>query len=85
MMRTLITCKRNIIYKRPTKPKRTKSNERSCSQYVSIDVIDRQIMELQETYLDDVKMMPETCSMIGLWNYMTKSNYFDGFERKDVN
>jgi hypothetical protein len=42
-------------------------------------------MELQETYLDDVKMMPETCSMIGLWNYMTESNYFDGFERKDVN
>jgi hypothetical protein len=55
----------------------------SCSEIHRIDVIDRQIMELQETYLDDVKMMPETCSTIGLWNYMSKSNYFDGFKRKE--
>ena len=55
----------------------------SSSEIHRIDVIDRQIMELQETYLDDVKMMPETCSTIGLWNYMTKSNYFDGFEREE--
>ena len=61
----------------------TKGHLVSSSEIHRIDVTDRQIMELQETYLDDVKMMPETCSTIGLWNYMTKSNYFDGFERKE--
>jgi hypothetical protein len=62
----------------------TKGRVVSSSEIHRIDVIDRQIMELQETYIiDDVKMMPETCSTIGLWNYMTKSNYFDGFERKE--
>lgn len=54
----------------------------NSSEMNRIDVIDRQIMELQEFYLNDIKMTPETCSTIGLWSYMTKSNYFDGFERK---
>jgi hypothetical protein len=48
-----------------------------------METIDREILDLQATYLDDLAIMPETCSTFGLWNYMTKSNYFDLLEKEE--
>ena len=81
--RSLLAKETSSTSVRQNEQNQTKGSVASSGEINRIDVIDRQIMELQETYLDDVKMMPETCSTIGLWNYMTKSNYFDGIERKE--
>ncbi len=48
-----------------------------------METIDREILDLQATYLDDLEIMPETCSTFGLWKYMTKSNYFDLLEKEE--
>ena len=53
------------------------------SKRYRMETIDSEILDLQATYLDDLEIMPETCSTFGLWNYMTKSNYFDVLEKEE--
>ena len=53
------------------------------SKRYRMETIDREILDLQATYLDDLEIMPETCSTFGLWKYMAKSNYFDVLEKDE--
>ncbi|KAL3772833.1 hypothetical protein ACHAW5_009510 [Stephanodiscus triporus] len=55
----------------------------SNSTRYSMETINKQILDLQSAYLEDLEIMPETCSTTGLWNYMTKSNYFDVLEKEE--